>query len=112
FVLAVALDCRLHPLAVEGDVLVADVARPWVDALHRDVGSVEVVGAERHRLAAVVVDVGAGAEQGTAGDQQRQRLADAQSRGSVSSLQKRHCPPPFADRGYDRQTDSWYRPPS
>jgi hypothetical protein len=59
----VALGRRLHAFAVEGDVLVADVARPRIDHLHRVVDGDVVVGAERDGFAAVVVDVGAAAEQ-------------------------------------------------
>src|SRR5947209_1803555 len=62
-VLAIALHGDLHALAIEGDILVADVGRPWIDHLRDPVGRDVVIGTERQRLTAVVVDVGATAEQ-------------------------------------------------
>src|SRR5262245_42085317 len=73
--LPVALDGDLHALTVEGQILVADIARPRIDHLRHPIGVDVVVGAQCNRVAAIEVEIGAPAEQGAKSDRREQRFA-------------------------------------
>ena len=62
FAFLVTLDGRLNLFAARQDRPVRGMLRPRVDRLHRNVVRVRITYGQMNRIAAVVIDVGAGAE--------------------------------------------------
>jgi len=72
-IVPISLDSALYSLAVEREVAVADMARPRIDHVGDPVGRNGIIGAERDRVAPVVVDVGAADEAEAERKQRRNR---------------------------------------
>jgi hypothetical protein len=72
-IVPISLDSALYSLAVEREVAVADMARPGIDHVGDPVGCNGVVGAERDRVAPVVIDVRATSEAEAEHEQRRER---------------------------------------